>query len=451
MWAFLCNFAFAMSIKEPTYKRYRLAKGLLAALLLVVATAVFAEGPEGSNNSDVEPLPASQDSDSAVTPLDSLMNEVEISLITCGPHDMVYALYGHTGIRIHNKATGDDMLANWGIFDQSQSFFVVRFAFGLTDYRMEIESWKEFVARYNYFNCRIKEQVLDLTSVEKNRIMSAVFQNYLPENRYYRYNFYYDNCTTRARDLIESNLEAPLYYPSSEKEPDTTYREEIHKWNWQHLWARWGNDFLLGVGSDKKIDYRQKQFLPDNLYKDFEEALITRDGKQCHIVKGENIVNPEIPDYEEIEALALDESSWIDFFNQPHMLFLVLFVVFMVIELIERKKLNRRIWQFDALLLLSTGICGLVLFLMIFSQHPTVSFNLQILIFNPLALVFLVPIIRKLRRGERSKLRIILALCYGVSFIYFFIYQKECAEAVQLLALTLLSRMLDNYGLEKKS
>lgn len=419
-----------MRTKETSYTAIHWFKGLLIALLLGFTPTLSAqEQPAEMSDGDTAPTTAAND---------SLMNQIEISLITCEPHEMIYALYGHTGIRIHNLQTGEDLLANWGIFDQKQSFFVVRFAFGLTDYRMEIETWEGFVDRYNYFNCGIYEQVLDLTAQEKRNIINAVFENYLPENRYYRYNFYYDNCTTRARDIIEKGLEGKLDYREM-KEYDPTYRELIHLWNGNHLWARWGNDFLLGVGSDKPTDYRQQQFLPDNLKRDFHRALISRNGEARPLVKNEFWATPSQYNY--------GGSSLLDQFTQPNAVAVYLIFIALAITLLEKYRLKRRLWQFDAFLLLLSGIPGLILLLMIFSQHPTVRINFQILVFNPLSLFFAWRIINNFRKGKDCGLTLILEFCFSVALLAN-IWQTF-AEGVIGLALVLFYRFMSSYGLKE--
>lgn len=395
----------------------------VSVLLLLIASAAMAQ----QENSD---------STSAYT-IDSQMNPIEISLITCEPHSMIYALYGHTGIRIQNSATGEDVIANWGIFDQSKSFFIVRFTFGLTDYCMAIEPWEEFVYRYNYFNCGIREQVLNLTSIEKARILAAIYENYRPENRYYRYNFFYDNCTTRARDIIVENLEGKVDYNEN---PDvkTPYREEIHQWNKNHKWARWGNDFLLGVGSDKETDRNQQQFLPDTLRVDFNNAVIVVDSQKRKLVKEEHWATPSQYDY--------DGFNTFDNMTEPYALACYLAIIMIAIIVIERYKIKRRLWQFDAFLLLLSGIPGVVLFAMIFSQHPTVSLNFQILVFNPLALVFGWRIIKDFRKGKNNGYSMILAFCFAAGFIAHF--WQTFAEGIQLLALILMYRFSSTYGLK---
>ena len=105
------------------------------------------------------------------------------------------------------------------------------------------------------------------------KIAMAIENNYLPENRTYRYNYFYDNCTTRARDILINNISGTVETQDNQH-VNSSYRKEIHKWNWNHCWARWGNDLLLGVKADRSINGNELQFLPDNLSKDWKTAKI---------------------------------------------------------------------------------------------------------------------------------------------------------------------------------
>ena len=142
-------------------------------------------------------------------------DSIEISLLTCGPRQQVYSLYGHTAIRFQDKQTGRDIAINYGVFSFDQPFFVLRFVFGLTDYEMGIAPFDIFEWEYGPTGCGVRQQVLNLTAQEKMAIAQAVDRNMEPQNRVYRYNFFYDNCTTRARDIIANNLNGRIVYDTS--------------------------------------------------------------------------------------------------------------------------------------------------------------------------------------------------------------------------------------------
>ncbi len=376
----------------------------------------------------------------ALPALDTVaLDNVEISLVTCEPYNQVYSLYGHTGLRIYDPVHGIDALANWGIFELKQRFFVLRFTFGLTDYRMEIEPWQEFCERYRYYGCGIQEQVLNLKADEKMKIIEAVAENYKPENRYYRYNYFYDNCTTRARDIIEESVDGKIVY--NHKDEPKSFRHLIHEWNGGHLWARWGNDILLGVKADRKVTTSESQFLPYNLLNDFNKARIVSKGHADRkLVTATRWALPSTY----VQATPSFADKWL---LRPESVAVAYLLVLIGVICIERKR-NVRLWQFDAFVLAVTGILGLVLLAMVFSQHPTVSLNFQILVFNPLSLLFLKPIIKNLRQRKQSPYLNCLALLTFVGIVMGLFFQRY-AEGVGLLAIFLLETYMRRSGLSK--
>ncbi len=367
------------------------------------------------------------------------LDNVEISLVTCEPYDRVYSLYGHTGLRIHDQSTGLDVLANWGIFEMKKRFFVLRFMFGLTDYKMEIEPWEGFCERYLSYGSGVQEQVLNLNADEKQRLIAAVRENYKPENRYYRYNYFYDNCTTRVRDIIEESVDGKIVYP--ETDAPKSYRDLIHEWNGDHLWARWGNDFLLGVKADHKTTSKEAHFLPYRLFRDFGAAHIVSKGVADHtLVKTTRWAVPSMH--------VSDGGTFVDnWLLRPLSVAVALVLVLLAVIRVERKR-KKRLWQFDACVLVVTGIIGLVLLAMVFSQHPTVSLNFQMLVFNPLSLLFVVPVTKSLRQGKPSPYLAILGWMVAIGILLGVFFQFY-AEGVMLLAIFLLEAYTRKTGLQK--
>ena len=239
-------------------------KIVFAAFLLLfsITQALHSEVSEASRTAAEE--------DSVLQKMDS----VEISLLTCGPGSEVWSLYGHTAIRYKDLRNGRDLAINYGVFSFTQKYFIPRFVFGITDYEIGICPIDVFWAEYQYTGRWVLQQDLNLTREEKAEITQAIAENYLPENRTYRYNFFYDNCTTRARDMIISYLSGDIHYADSQQ-IHTTYREMTHQWTRENRWTRFGNDLLLGVKSDFQTDFQARQFLPDSLRKDFDRAFIT--------------------------------------------------------------------------------------------------------------------------------------------------------------------------------
>ena len=368
------------------------------------------------------PVAAQED----LTPMDS----VEISLLTCQPHDEVYSLYGHTAIRYHDlRPGGFDLAFNYGVFDFKKPHFVARFVFGLTDYELGAYPFKYFLEEYRRFGSMVTEQVLNLTAEEKLILHEALAMNLRPENKIYRYNFFYSNCTTKARDIIENCINGKIEYAGRE-DYTPSYREMIHSMTRNNPWARFGNDLLLGIKADFKTDLRQQEFLPGNLLYDFDHAQIYSEGTYRPLIKERRIAVPA--------GVQIVQEG---FPLTPLSCAAVLLAIGLVIFFIEwRKKRVFIVW--DVLLMLAVGTFGIVLTLMLFSQHPTVSLNLQIILLNPLPLLFLWPVIRR-RQTRYWAISAILAVLFLIGSFF-----QSYAEGIHVLALCLLMQCYANLKIK---
>lgn len=393
----------------------------------------MAQGYAASTSSDI-PAENQRVNEEATEWLDS----VDISLLTCGPGQEVWSYYGHTALRVQDKAHNSDVAVNWGMFSFRQSFFVLRFVFGLTDYQIGIYPMADFLAEYAAEGRWVRQQRVRLSRAEKLNILRAISENNKPENRTYRYNFFYDNCTTRAREMVL----ASIGYDKtnfSDINTQSSYRQEIHKLNQSHRWARFGNDLLLGSLADKSLNKREWEFLPDNLSKDFETEgrkdfqeetptgtskdasndFITLVDSTCYLIEPQHkaeITESSITPFEVAVSISLA------------------IIVLSVLEIYTRKNL----WWIDTILLTLTGLPGLILLAMIFSQHPTVQINFQILILNPMNLLFVWKVSKLLRKGKLPLYYELwgLLLIVGLSLQIW----QSYAEGMGILALSLLAR-----------
>ena len=364
----------------------------------------------------------------AETPQDNLekYDSIEVSLLTCSPHEEIYSLYGHTALRWHDlhqsgPSAGNDIAFNWGIFNFNKPYFVLRFVFGLTDYELGIMPFQYFCTYYEKWGSSVTEQVLNLSNEEKMKLEAALQKNLLPENRIYRYNYFYDNCSTRPRNIIEECINGKVEYAQRE-DYTPSYREMVGVCTRNHPWGTFGNDILLGIKADFKTDMRQQEFLPDNLLYDFDRAQIYADGTYRPLVKERRMV--VLPGVQIIEN---------DFPFTPTECAVILLLVALLLRGLEWKLKKVFVW-WDVLLMLAQGLAGCVLFAMIFSQHPTTSLNLQILLLNPLPLFFIPSIIR----GKKTKwqnLLLVLVVLFFIGSLF-----QHYAEGMLILALSLLSR-----------
>ena len=356
------------------------------------------------------------------------LDSVEVSLLTCSPHEEIYSLYGHSALRWHDlhqegPRAGEDLAFNWGIFNFDKPYFVARFVFGLTDYELGVIPYQAFCSYYEQWGSSVTEQVLNLTNEEKQKLKEALANNLLPENRIYRYNFFYDNCSTRPRDIVEKCINGKVEY-AQRNDYTPSYREMVGYCTRNHPWATFGNDILLGIKADWDTDLRQQEFLPGNLLYDFDRAQIYSDGTYRQLVSERRMaVNPGVQIIEE------------DFPLTPIQCALILLAITIGISTFDWKRKKRSVW-FDSILFLMQGLAGCVLFVMLFSQHPTTSTNLQILLLNPLALGFIPAVIRK-KNKTWPKVQTVMFILFLIGSFF-----QHYAEGMLIVALCLLLRVI---------
>ena len=360
------------------------------------------------------------------------MDSVEVSLLTCSPHEEIYSLYGHSAIRWHNlcrQSTVDgeeDWVFNWGMFNFKKPYFALRFVFGITDYELGVYPYSAFWPYYKKWGSSITEQVLNLTADEKRQLQTALSINLKPENKVYRYNYFYDNCSTRPRDIIEKCINGQVVYKNRE-DYAPSYREMVHECVRNHPWAKWGNDMLLGIRADQSTSREQQEFLPINLMQDFATASIYSKGEYRPLVKEQRTLVP--PGVQMIES---------DFPLTPTECAIIFLLLSLVIFAIEWKQRKKTFVYWDVFLMTVQGLAGCILFVMLFSQHPTTTLNLNIILFNPLPLFFIPAVIRRKASLWWSILLTMLIL-YAISFLV-----QDFAEGMGIVALCLLLRYLIN-------
>lgn len=382
---------------------------------------------------DISKIAIGNTTNYAETPADS----IRVSLLTCSPHDEIYSLYGHTAIRYEDKASKTDIVVNYGMFSFKKPFFVARFVLGLTDYEMGIQDFNDFCYEYQYFGSQVTQQEINLTPEEKGQLLKALQDNYA-NARVYRYNYFYNNCTTKARDIILKSINGKIEYKNA-IDKSVSFRDLIHGCNANYSWASFGNDLLLGFKADMQTTREEQQFLPDNLMRDFGQAkIVSADGSARPLVKNTEII-VKGNDY----AIAGKTKV------TPQFVFITLLLLIAAIVVAEFKTKKRFLWV-DISLLLASGLAGLILFVMLFSEHPTTSTNLQIFILCPLNLYWATYIIKN-KRNER-KLRkawtfLSIMLCIGLSGRLIQVY----AEGMPLLALSLLLKNCCNLYATRKN
>lgn len=365
-------------------------------------------------------------------------DSIRFSLLTCGAGEEIYSLFGHTAIRYENFTRGIDAVFNYGIFSFNTPNFILRFTLGETDYQLGITSYKQFAYEYTWTGRDVWQQTLNLNAEEKKKLLALLEENYLPQNRIYRYNFFYDNCATRPRDQIERAVQGTLEYADDMTSFQTgiSFRDIVHQYTIGHSWARFGIDLCLGSQADKDITRRQMMFAPFYL-KDFlaKAQLKNAQGMERPLVSSEDhiIQSPQQTSTEETPS-PLQTA----------------FLLFTIVTIATAYGIYRRksLWLLDLLLFLAAGVAGCILaFLASFSQHPAVSPNYLLFLFHPLHLLCLPWMIKRIRKKEKS-----IYMWANIIVLTFFILlwgiiPQEFNLAVLPLALSLWIRSASNLYL----
>ncbi len=294
-----------------------------------------------------------------------------VSILTCSPGGELYSTFGHTAIRFQTTVNGQDVdvVYNYGTFE-FDDYFVVKFIQGKLKYMLSRQSFPAFQYGYIVENRSIKEQILALNQAEKQRLFDLLEENFLPENRYYIYDYFYDNCSTRVRDILKKALGSDLHFSEWDNE-GVSFRDMIQPYLSEQAWGDFGIDLAMGLPADKKLQTGDEMFLPDFLYDQFDLAEY----------KGKPIV------YSSEEILLKEDNSSDSKPFTPNHLFWILLIVYLSLTAYFILKKKKSVWM-DNMMLFIAGLMGfLLLFIWFATDHGVGQNNLNILWAIPFNLV----------------------------------------------------------------
>ena len=366
-------------------------------------------------------------------------DSIRVSLMTCSPGSEIYALFGHTAIRVEVPSQDIDWVYNYGMFSFNTPHFVFRFVTGETDYQLGIIPYPYFEEEYRERGSYVVEQELNLRPEEKVRLVGILQRNYLPENRTYRYNYFYDNCTTRARDRIEESIAGRVVYPVNRQA--TTFRQIIHRFTAGHPWDEFGIDLVLGAEADRAIDTRTQMFSPFVMMAEADSAVIRQaDGETRPLVKATRRV---------VEASAQPSES--SFPLSPMTCACLLLALSAVVSWAEWRH-GMPSWWFDTLLFALQGLAGcIVAFLFFFSLHPTVGSNYLLIILNPIPLIYLPWMIYKSLKGRKDAYHVGSAVVLTLFIVFWWLIPQKITLVILPLALSLLMRSVTRILVTRKA
>jgi len=306
-----------------------------------------------------------------------LSRSAEISLITCSSGDELYSIFGHSAIRVYDDSLRINEVYNYGTFDFDTPGFYLKFANGKLDYMLSAYNFKYFLPSYIRHKRGVTEQVLNLTQNEKQKLYRALEINKLPENKYYRYDFFFDNCATRIRDIVLNSLDGEEVIYENKDKIDMTFRNMLHLYLDKQPWTKLEIDLVLGSKIDRKVTEWESAFLPDYLKSYFLHTYVKRNGEITPLVISERELLKFPEDFSANTKITPVFVSW------------MLFVLF-VFSLFYEKRSRKRFLVIERLLLFVTGIIGLVVFYLWFlTEHTATVANYNILWLLPTNLVLL--------------------------------------------------------------
>lgn len=310
----------------------------------------------------------------------------KVSILTCSPGEQVYELFGHTALRVTDTEQNIDLVFNYGLFSFDEPNFVWRFVLGETDYLLGVTNFDTFMSVYAMRGSGVTEQILNLDSLQKQSIVDALTKNLKPQNRKYRYNFLFNNCTTKARDVVfEALLHDNIGYDVSSVGETMTFRDIVHKHTMNNPWYSFGMDLLLGASADVKAGRAGAQFAPLILKDELSHACINN-GSML-VEEERELMTPQLKQFKHNNLTPFNVSV------------LFLFFTFVIMLCERRSKKTYLVW--DILIMGLQGLAGcLLLFMVCFSQHPTVDTNWLLLCLNPLPLILLPILIYNVRKGK---------------------------------------------------
>lgn len=210
----------------------------------------------------------------------TLSDSSRISLLTCAPGEDLYSAFGHTGIRVTDYKQQFDIVFNYGTFDFNQPNFYLNFVRGKMLYMLSVENFRDFMEEYVEENRSVTEQELNLSPEDRKKVFDFLYTNSLPENCQYYYDFFWDNCATRPRDVFEKVLSNRLQYHTDTAgfQKDATLHDMLRIYTqYKRPWVDFGFNLALGLNCEKMTTPRIQTFLPDYLAK--YEACASIDGK----------------------------------------------------------------------------------------------------------------------------------------------------------------------------
>ena len=340
----------------------------------------------------------------------TLSDSSVVSMVTVYPGNKIYSLFGHSAFRVYDPENKIDLMYNYGTFDFTDSFFVLRFIEGKLDYYLDIGSFSSAYRFYSNIEKRkIFEQILNFDLKKRQALFDFLEENGKPENRIYRYDFIWDNCSTRIAGAIDKTFPDLVDF-SAYKGSGESFRKMIMHYLGEKPFTNFGIQLVLGKSTDRIPIGHELFFLPIYMKQAFSAAVIkNKEGAPIPLVAKEAMIaSPE---------LVFHKKS-----NYPFFIFLSVLIIYFVSLVLQFGKngknvlvnlSNKNTFVFkmsgtvsalcEGFVFLFAGIIGLLItYLWFFSEHRVASSNLNFFWCTPLNLILFVGMFLKKKKNLKK-------------------------------------------------
>lgn len=371
-----------------------------------------------------------------------LSPSARISAITCGPgQEELYSAFGHSAFRVYDSLQHLDIVFNYGIFDFDQPYFYLNFTRGYLYYKVAAYDYRDFQYGYLARQRFIHEQILNLSPEQNQKLFDFLVNNVQPGNESYRYDYFYNNCATKLRDVLITVFGDALEFDYSHIKTQHTIRDLTDLYiQEQQPWGDLGIDICLGLPMDKVATPYEYMFLPDYIESCFDHARIKQNGESIPLVK------------QKVDDKSLIHSEWEpaqpSFYIHPLTAMLVFMVVCFLLCAFDLKRQKLSNW-FDIFTLSITGILGLLLtVLWFFTDHAAAAKNFNLLWAFP----FNLAVAMFVRRSQAWVMYyfLFLAVLMLLTVVFYKLLPQEIHYALIPFMLGLVARFATQYWIRKK-
>lgn len=347
-------------------------------------------------------------------------SNIQISLITGDPGDDLYTTFGHSAFKVTDTVSQREVLYNYGTFDFGTPNFYIKFMRGKLPYFLSRGSYRGFLNYYNRAERSVTEQVLNLDSLQRQQMLYLLEENAKEANKYYQYDFFYDNCATRLDVLLREVAEEKLNYDGN-IDSLLTFRNILD----EHLsgmpWTDFGIDLIIGSKADKPTSIHEQMFAPSYLAAYFRQANI---GNKPLVSQEETIIN-----FHEVRKDRLRAKGWLS----PTVLFGILLIFeCLLLFLFLAGKPQKWSKYLDLLWFIVCGLAGFIIFFLWFmTDHDATALNWNILWLNPLFL--LLPFFVKRNYSKPLAQKTIILL--GITTLLYLLFHKWIPQSVNTACL----------------